>query len=173
MESGPAGRFHFVGIAPFGPYSISTQLEKEGYPDTRWDFYQPRPNMKIVIDADHRTIKGLSLTIGPKGGTIFGVVRDRFTGGFLTDVGFKVWRVHQKNAWVGFDPVATPAYAHKLGLPPGGFRSLMPSGVEIALSVESKDYKTWYYKDPKTGENSFTLPSGSTKAINVSMTPKE
>jgi hypothetical protein len=170
-ETSADGRFAFVKcnlgayFASTGrPHYLDTGIETHGYVDTQYDFFQSRSNIRVVLDSAHPTVPDLRIVVGPKGGTISGTVADAATGRALKDTSFRFWKVRNQTAWVEFNPVL-PSSA-------GRYQSLMPSGFEIAMSVSSLGYETWYCSDAKTGENNFTLQPGSTKTILIRMTPQ-
>jgi len=178
VETGINGQFAFLHCE-FGPYFISTGtphylstgVETHGYVDTLYDFYQSRPNPRVVLDDVHPIVNNIRIIVGPKGGTIYGTVSNAMTGGEISDTSFRFWNVRNKIAFIELNPLRIGSYARQLGVRSGSFQELMPSGIEIGLSVNAPGYQTWYYADSTTGENNFTVPPGGTKSINIRMIP--
>lgn len=178
VDTDASGKFAILELQ-FGPYFISTGSPQflnnafvtHGYVNTFYDFFQARPNPKLLIDAAHPLVSDIKIVVGPKGGTLRGSVSDALTGGSVPETLFRFWRVRNPKAFVAMDPTRRDSWAKQLGVPAGSFEELMPSGIEIGLSITAPGYQVWNYADDVTGENNFTIPPGGTKLIDIKLTP--
>ena len=72
------GAFHFDGLR-WGNYTLFTTKESAGYPNNGFGFYTTKaaPRVELIAQAPSANVR---MEMGPKGGTLSGVVTDAATG---------------------------------------------------------------------------------------------
>lgn len=144
---------HYSLKVNYGDLTIVGVKEKDAYPDCRLNLFSCFPSPYHVNEATPSVIANLKLR---RAARIKGSVIDRADGKEVASSTLLLRRADDfyKAYQVTVDPT---------------FSILVPSDVELTLSVWKLKYRIWNYRDPLTGYATLRLGSGTTTEIAVSM----
>jgi hypothetical protein len=160
VESDKDGHFEMEHLE-FGTYRVFTMNEEEAYPDTSSAIY----DNGIVTECELRPESPKAsrfVSIGPKAGTITGVIADITTGKTISTAGIRIWRWDNEKHYL--DSSTEPEY-----------RILVPANVATGIEIHAPGYQTWRHVSAGGSSESspLLLKPGERLRFDVELRPLE
>jgi hypothetical protein len=136
MKTDASGHFQLSSVEP-GLVRLTTAKEDDGYPST---FHSALigpdyPKSREILVGPGETVIGVIVRVGPKCGTVTGVVIDASTGKPVLDAWVKFAREDDPQEWLSVAPDEK-----------GAFRLVLPD-VGYTLEVTAPHFRTWRAED--------------------------
>lgn len=130
------GHFRLSSVEP-GWVRLTTRKEDDGYPNTLDSALlgpdYPKPPQLLIGPGE--TVSDVIVRVGPRCGTVVGVIKDATTGRPLPEAWAKFSREDDPEDWFSVAPDEE-----------GGFRLVLPE-VAYTLEVTAPHFKTWRAED--------------------------
>jgi len=157
-ETDKNGHFSIDNLE-LGSYKVFAKKESAGYPDMSYAFYSNQIFTTATLIANSPAAD-VSLRVGPKAGTVWGLVTDSATNKPVATT-FTLRRVDLPDEWVSIGQRSD-------------YRILIPSSTKVSLEVSAPGYKVWQFpRDAGTaGGSLLDLAPGEQKRIDIRLQPE-